>query len=142
MKLINGLHSLFNLHFWAAFRFGVVGVITAAIYFFVMWLVTSEVGAGYILAVTAAYCVSTLFHYLVNRNFTFNAQSGKHKQQLAKYILLWIINYLITLVVVSIFVERIGLSVYWGVCASVVVTFFVGYILSSYWVFKVEDFDK
>jgi putative flippase GtrA len=139
MKVWDVVRSILRMHFWAALKFGLVGTITAVLYFLVMWLASSKAGFGYIFAVSSAYCISTLFHYLANRHFTFSAQSGAQKSQITKYMVMWVINYLITIVVVSICVERIGISAYWGVCAAVVVTVFVGYFLSRYWVFKVRD---
>jgi putative flippase GtrA len=101
-----------------------------------MWLASSFLKIGYILAVSVAYFVSTSFHYFANRYFTFSAQTGVHLQQLTRYMVLWTLNYIITIIVVGVSVEHFGLSAYLGVCASVVVTVFVGYFLSRYWVFK------
>lgn len=103
-----------------------------------MWFASSFLNFGYILAVSAAYFLSTLFHYLANRYFTFSAQACRHSWQLVRYMVLWIVNYLITILVVGISVERFGFSAYLGVCAAVVVTVFVGYFLSRYWVFKIK----
>jgi len=138
MRSIQYVRVLARTHFLSAIKFGLVGVITAAIYFFVMWFANSILNFRYIFSVSAAYFVSTLFHYLANRYFTFSAQTGQHRRQLARYVVLWIINYIITIIVVSICVEHLGLSAYLGVCAAVVVTVFVGYFLSRYWVFKIR----
>jgi len=141
MRTVEYLRVLVKAHFSSAFKFGVVGAITAAIYFFVMWVASSILNFGYILAVSVAYFVSTSFHYLANRYFTFAAHGGRHSWQLARYLVLWTINYVITILVVSICVEHLGLSAYLGVCAAVVITVFVGYFLSRYWVFKIKGVD-
>ena len=129
---------LVKLHLFSAIKFGLVGAVTAVIYFIVMWFLMSVLNFGYIFAVSMAYIVSTLFHYLANRHFTFSAQAGQHSWQLARYMVLWILNYIITIIVISISVEHLGLSAYLGVCAAVVITVLVGYFMSRYWVFKIK----
>lgn len=131
--------ALQGSHFGAIFKFGVVGVLTAAIYFLVMWLGDSIIGFPYMLSVSAAYFISTIFHYLANRHFTFAAGAGHHASQIIRYLLMWFINYFITIMTVAICVEKFGLSPYIGVCVSVLFTMCVGYSLGRYWVFKIKE---
>jgi putative flippase GtrA len=91
----------------------------------------------YIVVVSLAYVVSTIFHFLANRYFTFGAVKERHRDQLFRYMVMWSINYLITIAIVSICVEQFQFSPYIGVCVSVVFTMFIGYFLARYWVFKV-----
>jgi putative flippase GtrA len=91
----------------------------------------------YIAVVSAAYTVSTTFHFVANRHFTFGAVEDKHQDQIFRYLVMWCINYVITILVVSVCVERFLFSPYLGVCVSVVFTMFIGYFLGRYWVFKV-----
>lgn len=128
-----------NSHFLAFAKFGLVGATTAAIYFLVMWLADAILELPYIGAVSFANFVSTVFHFLANRHFTFAAAHGRHGSQIARYLLMWFINYLITIVVVALCVERFHLSPYIGVCVSVLFTMCVGYVLARYWVFKVKE---
>lgn len=117
-------------------KFGLVGSITAVIYFLLMWLADVLLGLPYILAISFAYSVSTLFHFLANRHFTFSANHGHQSVQIFRYLIMWFINYLITILVVGLCCELFHLSPYVGVCVSVVLTMCVGYFLSRYWVFK------
>lgn len=135
---INKLQGLVRANIWSVTKFAAVGTSTSFIYFIVMWLALNVVGFNYVLAVSMAYFVSTLFHYLTNRNFTFTAQGGQHTTQLARYMGMWTTNYFITMGVVSFFVERLGQSAYVGVCCALVITVFISYFLSRYWVFKIK----
>lgn len=128
-----------NSHLLAFSKFGLVGAITAIIYFFVMWLADAVFGLPYIVAVSLAYFMSTVFHFLANKHFTFDAALSRHERQIARYALMWFINYIITILVVGLCVERLHLSPYIGVCVSVLFTMCVGYILGRYWVFKVKE---
>lgn len=124
-------------HFFAFTKFGLVGATTAAIYFVVMWFSDSILGVKYIVAVSVAYVVSTLFHFLANRHFTFGAAQGHRYSQITRYATMWVINYLITIFVVGFCVEHLLLSPYLGVCVSVVFTMCTGYLLARFWVFRV-----
>lgn len=92
----------------------------------------------YIVVVSLAYVVSTIFHFLANRHFTFGAVKEGHGDQLFRYMVMWTINYLITIVIVSICVEQFQFSPYIGVFSSIAFTMFISYILARYWVFKVH----
>ena len=134
----HGIQSPFT-HLHGFIKFGLVGVTTAVIYFLVMWFSDEILGIQYTVAVSLAYVVSTLFHFLANRHFTFGADHGHRKSQIVRYLIMWIINYLITMLVVGLSVETIHLSPYIGVCVSVLFTMCVGYILGRYWVFKLKE---
>lgn len=126
-------------HLHGFLKFGLVGLTTSLIYFLVMWFVDAFLGIHYIMAVSLAYFASTVFHFFANRHFTFAAAHGHRKSQIVRYLLMWFINYLITMVVVGLSVETLHLSPYIGVCISVLFTMFVGYILGRYWVFKLKE---
>lgn len=119
-------------------KFSFVGLATAAIYFFIMWVTLDNLEFNYLISISLAYLIASGFHFLANRYFTFNAKYGRRDIQLFRYIVLWIINYIITMFVVNRSVEYFGLPIYVGVCASVLVTVFIGYFLSRYWVFKIK----
>lgn len=118
-------------------KFGLVGFGTAVIYFALMWFLDSILGLHYKIGVSIAYIVSTTFHFFANRHFTFSASEGNQGSQLMRYLMLWLVNYLLTMAVVSFCVEAIKLSPYLGVCLAVLLTTTTGFILSRNWVFKV-----
>ena len=119
-------------------RFALIGGLTAILYFLVMWLSSSRLHLGYEIAVSVAYLISTTFHFLANKYFTFKSASEPSHMQLIKYGVMWIINYIITVAVVWLAVEKFAFSAYVGVCMAVVMTFMVGFILGQCWVFKKE----
>jgi putative flippase GtrA len=127
-------------HFLAFAKFGLVGVTTAAIYFFIMWLAETVFRLPYILAVSLAYFLSTLFHFLANKNFTFAANHVQQKKMthIFGYLLVLFINYLITILIVALCVEKFHFSSYIGVFISVLFTMCVSYI-GCYLVFKPKE---
>jgi putative flippase GtrA len=100
-----------------------------------LWGSDLVLGLPYILSVSLAYSGSTLFHFLANRHFTFSAINGYPSVQMFRYLIMWCINYLITILVVGVCFELFHLSPYMGVCVAVLLTMCVGYFLSRYWVF-------
>lgn len=126
-------------HFFSLTRFATVGIATAIIYFIIMWIGLNFFKVNYIIAVSLAYAISTIFHFLANRHFTFEAALGRKSRQLLRYILLWVINYLITIFIVNVCVEHYRLTPYLAVCAAVTLTVFIGYFLSRYWVFEIRE---
>ncbi|MEX3916234.1 GtrA family protein [Paraburkholderia sp. BR10872] len=132
------IDSLLSDHFFALAKFGIVGAITAAIYFLVMWIANSLIGLHYLISITAAYIASTTFHFFANRHFTFGAVDESHSNQLLRYLVMWGVNYVITIIIVSLCVKDFGLSPYIGVCISVFVTVMTGYLFSRFWVFRVR----
>jgi putative flippase GtrA len=125
-------------YFFSVTKFGVIGATTAAIYFLVMWAADSIMGFKYIAAVSIAYIISTIFHFFANKHFTFSSLNDRQVHQLIRYMVVCSLNYLITIIVVGVCVNRFLLSPYTGVCVSVVFTMFTGYVLARYWVFKTK----
>lgn len=121
------------------FKFGLIGTITAGIYFTTLWFLHSLFGLQYIIGVSGAYLSSTAFHFLASKHFTFKAHSGCQKMQLGKYMIVWCINYFTTLIVVSFCVEKLLLSPYLSSLISIFCTMCTGYFLSKHWVFKTVE---
>ena len=120
-------------------RFGLVGMTTAAIYFFLLWIGDEIFSIPYVLSISLAYSVSTVFNFLASRHFTFSILNRGADGQIVRYLILWAINYLITILVVRLCVHGRNLSLYTGVSIALVFTTAVGYILSRFWVFKAKE---
>lgn len=133
MHLINLVIAI-NLHPFV--KFSIVGGTTAVIYFLVMVAVDYSIGLNYIISVSIAFFVSTAFHYLMNMCFTFRAVAKPLGRQVFRYIVMLLMNYLITIVVVNFCVERLCLSAYTGVWVSLIFTTSIGYFFARDWVFN------
>lgn len=114
----------------------VVGGLTAVVYFGFFALSVEVIDLGYRLGVSVAYVFAVSFHFLANRKFTFRSVDSPLIHQWFRYLGVLLINYLITLGVVSFFVDRLGFSTYLSVGLSIVVTVGVGYFASKFWVFR------
>ena len=115
--------------------FVIVGTSTAAIYFLTFGLLWNMLAINYRIGVSVAYILSTTFHFFANRHFTFKGQNIKLAHQLPKYLAMVVINYVVTLLIVSFVVEFLQFTPYLGICAAVSVTLVMTYLLSYFWVF-------
>lgn len=137
------IYLLSKFHILRLLKFFIVGLLTAFIYFMVIWVSESLFPNHYIFPLTLAYLISTGFHYFANVIYTFNLVASDrdnipHLGHLRRYILIWLLNYMITISVVEIAVKKYFLSPYLGVCLSVIFTSLIGYTLCHYWVFKIK----
>jgi putative flippase GtrA len=117
-------------------KFALVGAATAAIYFLVLAFHLEVLKANYNLAVSIAYFVSVIFQFIANKRFTFKSETASVLPQFSKFLALLFINYLVTIIVVTFVVEKLGLTAYYGVLASIPLIMAVGYLLSKHWIFK------
>jgi putative flippase GtrA len=122
-----------------ATRFGLVGIVTALVYFFVLWLASSVLELGYMFGVSLAYIFSTTVHYFGNFFYTFRSQSRSHSGHIKRYIVLWLVNYFISISIVVFCVEWLRWPSFLGVCVAVAITVMLGFLMSKFWVFSSED---
>ncbi len=120
----------------ALVTFGIVGAITAIIFFGVMWIVESKLHASYLVAVSIGYGLAVVFNFFAHQRITFQAHYNQTTAQLNRYIGMVFLNYLVTVLVVYICVIFWSLSAYVGVCFATVMTTVIAYILGRHWVFK------
>jgi putative flippase GtrA len=117
-----------------------VGGITTLVYYVTFYSSFYFLNQQYFkLSVTIAYFTSVIIHYLGNRYLTFKSIEQPIALQLWKYLLLLLINYFITLVVTVISKSYLGISPSLSILMAVVCTIWVSYILSHYWVFKMNE---
>lgn len=130
------LRKLMNLEFLV---YLVVGGLTALIYFGFIALGVEILELDYRIAVSAAYVIAVSFHFLSNRKFTFRVADSRVIRQSIRYMSVLMINYLITISIVSLLVGKHGVSTYLSAAVSIVVTVGIGYLASKFWVFRNKE---
>ena len=116
-----------------------VGGMTAAIYFGLFALSIEALNLDYRVGVSVSYVAAVSFHFAANRRVTFIAADGELLRQLTRYLGVLVVNYMITLGVVSLLVGRLGTSPYLAATISIVVTVAIGYFASKLWVFRRKE---
>ena len=108
------------------------------VYYATFKILNSILMLDYRLAVSIAYVVSIVCHFLMNKTFTFRKNNVNLDRQIIKYIVTCAINYLITIIVVELTVKRLLLPADFGLIASISITVLSGYLLTRFWVFQHE----
>jgi putative flippase GtrA len=129
---------MFHTHKKSLLIFLVVGALAMLVNLSIFSVLWEYVHLKYLLAVAIAYIIAVLFHFSLNRRYTFRAYQKNMFVQLPKYVVMIGINLGLSLIVADFCVRILKLSPYLGVILSIGATTGLGYMLSRYWVFKVE----
>jgi putative flippase GtrA len=119
--------------------FLLVGGFTAILYFGLLALFLEVIKLEYGLAVSIAYGLAIAVHFFLNRQVTFRPGNTQVLPQVARYLVVAAINYLLTLVVVYVVVGVLHSNAYVGVAVSIIATIAFGYLGSKLWVFRHRD---
>lgn len=130
-------HSLINLfnRRIRLVKYAIVGGLSAAIKFSIYSLLFYS-GVSYQIAATFGYFISAAFHFLANRTFTFKTHTGTINQQISKYLVLTVINYSITMQVISFSINYFQLNPYFSMLLAIAANTLTNYLMSKLWVFK------
>lgn len=120
--------------------FLLVGTISAFVNFASFTILWKFANLNYQIAVSAAYVLSVVVHFLTNRKLTFESDHTHFLLQMPRYLTMIFINYLITLTVTHVVVEMLHLTPYIGILLSIGVTINVSYLMLRYWVFPRTKF--
>jgi putative flippase GtrA len=112
-----------------------VGSVSAGVNFGSFTVLWKWMGLNYKIAVSMAYALSVLVHFVVNRKLTFQSDHTHFILQMPRYLTMICINYLLTLGITRMIVEILHVSPYLGILCSIGVTINVSYLMLRYWVF-------
>jgi len=113
-----------------------VGGSTALVYFGFIFVTVELLKLRHFSAVSISYVFAITFHFLANKTFTFNSRNADVLREVLRYILVALVNYLITLLVVFIVVDWAGYSTYLGAALAIAITVGLGYGMTKFWVFR------
>lgn len=117
-------------------KYLVVGSSTALIYFGLLAILLEKFKLGSTLSITGAYATSVTFHFFANRHLTFKSGSSSLVPQIIRYSVMVVSNYLITLLVIFLFVDRMHFNTYVGASIALATTIVVGFFVARLWVFR------
>jgi putative flippase GtrA len=117
-------------------KFIFVGLVTFGINFSSFHLFYAVIALDYKAAVSIAFVITVVSHFLLHRAFTFEATDQALVHHTWKYFVMLGLNYSISLTVVWFTVEIAKISPYFGVVASTLATACVSFFLMKYFVFE------
>ena len=120
-------------------RYLLVGAVTAILYFAAIAFCIESLFLGYRFSVSVAYFSAVTFHFMANRTFTFAAQNRPVRGQISRYVIILLVNYMITLGVISFMVNQLSISHYKSAFVAIVITVAMGYLASKFWIFNKNE---
>lgn len=131
------IFNYFVFHRAYILRFVLVGIITFAINNLFFWIFNSYFKFNYQVSITFSYFLTVASHFLLNHFFTYGGQADKEIfSALPRYLSMLALNYLITFSIVSLTVELLGLSPYFGIIFSTAGTAVSSFLLMNHFVFR------
>ncbi|WP_159077396.1 GtrA family protein [Polynucleobacter rarus] len=117
-------------------RFLCVGGSAAGIYFAIVHTLTIWVKLPVMLSISVGYICSVVFHFLVNRRYTFGQKGNWSVTELLRYMTVAVLNYVLTVVVVSLLTQNTTIGLNLVVACAILTTTSFGFLASRYWIFR------
>ncbi len=92
---------------------------------------------NYLLANTLSTIIGVINSYIWNRNFTFKSEKNK-KEELPKFIFVYLISYLVGLLVLYLLVTKLSLNKYIAGIINIFITTCISWFGHKYFSFKGE----
>ena len=122
-------------HKWKLIRFTIVGASTFVINFSFLWLFFEIFKFDYRIAITFAYLLTVVVHFILHRSFTYRQVGEDIGPHSLKYFAMLIVNYLITLSISTATVELFNLSAYMGIIFSTFFTPIFNFLFMNHFIF-------
>jgi putative flippase GtrA len=115
-------------------KFSFVGVLNTVV-FYGVYLILLRLGFSFVIATTAGTIVGILNSYVWNKLFTFKAKQ-KCKSEVAKFLVVYFVQYLSNLLIIYLCVTYIGVSAELSGIPSIAIGVFISYFGHKFWTFK------
>jgi putative flippase GtrA len=117
-------------------HFLLIGGFTFFIYYVALLLTIDILRWPYVIAIFASYLLAVVFHFALNRHFTFQATKARIGMQLPRYALLAVFNYCLQVLIVYFGYDLLGLPFYLCTVLGIMATIVAGFLLMKHWVFS------
>jgi len=118
-----------------AFRFGMVGALSSAVFSIVTAAFVGLLGVDPKLASVAGYVASMPVNFIFNRRFSFRSNSPL-LGDLVRFVGLHSVNILLTALSMGAIVDLLGLHYAFGMVAAVIMVPVVNFFAMNLWVFR------
>lgn len=116
-------------------KFGITGVMNTLVDF-VVFLLLTNIGVAIYLAQVVSYSCGMLNSYIVNRSWTFKSKGKFFSRQMIRFIVVNLLLLLLSLAMLWVFTEQLGLIKIIAKLCSTVLIMVIGFIVNRIWVFK------
>lgn len=134
-KFFNTIFTYINDSLFTGLRFVLIGIVTFGINNGLFLLSFGYLKFDYNFSVSLSYFITVACHFYLNKNIAFQANEVRTLIAFPKYLMLLLLNYMITLSCMFLVVEVFHLSPYFGIPASTVLTLFTSFFIMNHFVF-------
>jgi putative flippase GtrA len=132
--MIHNLIGYVRKNFQFIYKFLIVGFVTLILNFSLVFLLDKLLQLNYKLSITIAYLLTLIAHFMLNRTFTFEIYYFDWAH-LIKYLLLPLINFIISFLTAIFVVEILHLPPYYSVFFATSFCAVISYTFMKYFLF-------
>jgi putative flippase GtrA len=115
----------------------IASVLATLVDFLVTFLLVQGAGVWYLAAGAIGTITGGITHFLISRNWVFQAQEAKWHAQARRYLLVWVGNLLLNVSVLFLLTHYTGMNYLMAkIVVSVGLAVFYNYVLQKRFVFK------
>lgn len=119
------------------FSYLIVGGIATVVEWVCFYILSYQAHIHYLLATTLAFVISTAANWLAGRLLTFQgAEKQPILQELAKIYAVSIIGLLLNLLLMYLFVQKVGLAKMVGKIIATVLVFAWNFVVRKFWIYR------
>ena len=121
--------------FFKLVKFGITGVMNTLVDC-VIFLLLTHMGVAIYFAQVVSYSCGMLNSYIVNRSWTFQSKGKFFSRQMMRFIIANLSLLVLSLVLLWIFTEQLGLIKLLAKLCSTVLIMVIGFVVNRLWVFR------
>lgn len=119
-------------------KFCIVGVSNVVINLIVYYIML-YFGASEYIANTFGYFISLINAYIWNVKWVFSKHDTNSKQAILKFFIVYIFSYFLSMFLLFLFVEIVGISKFIVPLINIAITTPINFILNKFWSFRIKD---
>lgn len=116
-------------------KFGFVGIINTAISL-ATYYICVPLGMNIYLANTLGFVISVINAYIWNAKWVFKGNREGFKKTVVKFFATYISTYLLSLLLLYLFVDLGGINKYLAPIINTIITMFINFFISKFWTFR------
>lgn len=137
IRLLHGMRRPAN---WLQLvRFGIVGAVGFIVNLGVYALFVHPIGVDYHVAAVAAWMVAVANNFILNRHWTFEARDGRARFQAARFVVVSLVAFGVSLALLTLLVENGGMAKVPAQAIAVAASTPLNFLGNKLWSFRSRD---
>lgn len=116
-------------------RFGVVGLVGAAVYYVALWIMVEELRLSVLVATSIAFLLVALENYVLHYVWTFKS-TNQHAIALPRFLSMNLVGFFINLGIMFAGVEKLAFNYFLVQAVAIILVMCWNFSLSFIWIFR------